>query len=391
MAFRSSFVRVALIVATVALLAGAAAPARASVVLLDEYWSPEVMVNGVKVTEVDTEATGDPTQAVAGYYSAKLQNEKGWPNVRFRNAAGMGATGLLPDQTEARLWYRTDKWNGKWNMQIWIFSAAAGQPVHVLTAELDGGGEGGRLIADDRWHQARGMLKKGPDFDRVPATKANEACYVWLAPSEAWDVAHTTYVDRIEVINVAGPHQGEAPPAPAGRVHLTPGAQTIAPGLVMWEGEDAIESTFPPDGLYVPTSADQQRLLSNGAWLQHLSAEGAKAAWKVNVADAGSYALWTRGFWYKGGFRWRVDEGDWHTSGPDRKVTAAVKYLDSDPEAWGIAALMIGWTPLGQAELPAGEHRLQIECMEDATGFGFDCFVLAHDAFVPAAVQEEGT
>jgi hypothetical protein len=384
---RASAVRMALLFASAVLLFGAATPARASVVLLDEYWSPEIMVNDVQMSEVDTEATGDPREAVAGCFSAKLENQKGWPSVRFRNAAGMGSTGLLPGQTEARLWYRTDKWNGKWTMEIWILSAAAGRPVQVLTADLDGGGEGGRLIADDRWHQARGMLKEGPEFGKVPAVKANEACYVWLRPTEGWDIAHTTYVDRIEVINVDGPRKGEAPPAPASRVRPSPGAQTMAPGLVMWEGEDAVESTFPPDGLYVPETADQQRLLSNGAWLQHLSAEGAKASWKVTVPDAGPYALWARGFWYKGSFRWRIDEGEWQMSGPDRKVTAAVKYCDSDAEAWGIAALMVGWTPLGSADLKAGEHTLQIECLEDATGFGFDCFVLAHSAFSPPAEQ----
>lgn len=373
--------------ALAALAAACMAPASASVVLLDEYWAPDITVNDVKVTEVDTQATGEPTQAVVGDFSAMLENETGWPSVRFRNAAGMGSTGLLPDQTEARLWYRTDRWNGKWELGVWILSASAGRPVQVLTAELDGGGVEGRLIADDQWHQARGMLKKGPDFDKVPAKKANEACYVWLRPTDGWDIAHTTYVDRIEVINVDGPRKGEAPPRPASRVRPTPGAQAVAPGLTTWEGEDAVESTFPPDGLYIPMSADQQRLLSNGAWLQHLSAEGAKATWRVSVADTGPYALWARGFWYKGSFRWRIDEGGWHASGPDRKVTAAVKYLDSDAEAWGIAALMIGWTPLGTAELKAGAHTVQVECMEDATGFGFDCFVLAHGAFAPPAEQ----
>ena len=105
--------RLGVLLLAAALLAGAAAPARASVVLLDELWTPEITVNGVRVTEVDTEATGDPTQAVAGYFSAKLENETGAPNVRFRNAATVRPADLPPDQTEARLWYRTDKWNGK--------------------------------------------------------------------------------------------------------------------------------------------------------------------------------------------------------------------------------------------------------------------------------------
>ena len=76
-----------LLIAAAALLAGAAAQVRADVVLMDEYWTPEIMQNDVKVTEVDTQATGDPTQAVAGYFSAMLENQTGAPSVRFRSAA----------------------------------------------------------------------------------------------------------------------------------------------------------------------------------------------------------------------------------------------------------------------------------------------------------------
>jgi hypothetical protein len=96
-----------------------------------------------------------------------------------------------------------------------------------------------------------------------------------------------------------------------------------------------------------------------------------------------------RGFWYEGGFRWRIDDGQWRVSGPDRDVVAAVKYADSDEEIWGLAALMIGWTPLGSVELTAGEHTVSIECSEDATGHGFDCWVLARDAFVPRGPSAE--
>ena len=52
---RHSFIGLALLLAAV-LVAGR--PASASVVLLDEHWSPEITANDVKVTEVDTEASG---------------------------------------------------------------------------------------------------------------------------------------------------------------------------------------------------------------------------------------------------------------------------------------------------------------------------------------------
>ena len=377
-------VRMALVFSVAALLAGAAAPARADVVLLDEFWSPEIVQNDVKATEVDTEATGDPTMAAAGYFSARLENTSGAPNVRFRNAASVRPADLPPDQTEARLWYRTDKWNGKWTMEVWLYVPSAKQPVQMLTAALNGGGEGGRLIADDRWHQAKGVLKKGTEYDVAAAATVPTACFIWLRPTEGWDIAHTTYVDRVEAVVVSGPQKGKPMPAPARHVRPVPGLQTDAPGFIMFEGEDIAGDPFPPGSAYLPDSADEQRLLSNGAWLQSAEVPGAKTAWEFNVADAGSYALWARGFWFRGGFRWRVDDGEWQTSGPDRKIVNAVHYRDIDAKAWGLPAVTVGWTSLGQVDLKAGEHKLQIECSQDAIGFAFDCWVLARGAFVPA-------
>ena len=97
---------------------GAAKLACASIVLLDEYWSPEITLGDVAVSEVDTAATDDPTQAVAGYFSAKLENMFDAPNVRFRNAATVRPADLPPDETEARLWYRTDEWNGRMALEV---------------------------------------------------------------------------------------------------------------------------------------------------------------------------------------------------------------------------------------------------------------------------------
>ena len=98
-----------------AVLLGALVPARpasADVVLLDEYWTPEILVNDVVVTEIDTLETEDPTQAKSGEFSALLENFSGWPNVRFRGSSRIVADQLPPGYTEAGLWYRTDAWEG---------------------------------------------------------------------------------------------------------------------------------------------------------------------------------------------------------------------------------------------------------------------------------------
>jgi hypothetical protein len=369
------------VMAAAALLVGAAAPVRASVVLLDEFWSPEVTVTDVQATEVDTETTGDPTQAVAGYFSAKLENIKGAPNVRFRDSASLRPTDLPPDQTEARLWYRTDKWDGKWALSVWIYVHSASRPVEMLKADLDGGGKDGRLIADNQWHQAKGLLKKGSEYEvAAGAAPVPANSYVMLHATEGWDIAHTTYVDRVEAVGVSGPGKDKPMQPPTRHVRPVPGFQTDGPGLIWFEGEDAVENTFQPGSAYLPGYADEQRLLSNGAWLQP-GTPAATAKWKFTVPAAGSYAVWARGFWFRGSFRWRVDDGEWKTSGPDRKYLNAVRYRDIDEEAWGLPAVTVGWSPLGAADLTAGEHMMQIECSENALGFAFDCWAVSRRAF----------
>jgi hypothetical protein len=358
---------------------------RADVVLLDEYWSPEIMVTDVNVTEVDTEDTGDPTQAVSGSFSALLENETGAPNVRFRNVASLRPDDLPPDETELRVWYRTDAWAGKWSVSIWLYVPAAGRPVEFLQTDLDGGGVDGRLVADDQWHQARGLLTKGPEFEVAAGGTVPAAAYVWLRSLEGWDIAHKTYVDRVEAVIVSGPRKGELAPRPARHVRPTPGAQMNGPGFVLFEGEDVTGEPFPPGRPYLPDNADEQRLLSNGAWHQGAGVAGARAAWQFTIAEPGAYDLWVRGFWYRGDWRWRTDDGDWHVSGPGRKLLNAVHYRDIDEEVWGQPDITIAWTPLGKIDLAEGEHTLEIEAGEEALGFGFDCWVLARDDTFAAA------
>jgi hypothetical protein len=379
---RWSSVRIVAVAAAL-VLAGESATDAGGLVLLDEHWSPEIALNDVWVAEVDTEETGEPRQAVAGYFSARLENANGAPNVRFRNAASVRPADLPPNETEARLWYRTDSWDGKMALELWLYVHSAGRPVCVLTADLDGGGEDGRLIADDEWHQARGVFGRGPEYETAAGGAAPAAAFVWLRPTEGWDIPHTTYVDRIEAVVLSGPMKDRPMPVPPCRVRRTPGAQISAPGLVMFEGENAVGEPFPPASPYMPHSAREQQLLSNGAWLQSAEVPGAVAAWEFDVADGGRYALWARGFWYRGGFRWRVGEGEWQMSGPNRDIVGEVHYRDIDAEAWGQPGITVGWAPLGQVDLTAGRHTLEIECTEDALGFGFDCWVLARDAFRP--------
>ena len=357
------------------------APARADVVLLDEYWVPEIVVNDVQVTEADTQQTGDATQARFGEFSALLSNETGWPNVRFI-AARLALEEIPPEESDVCLWYRTNAWAGKWRLEIWMFyHGAVTEPVKVLEANLDGGEDDGRLTADGDWHEARGILRKAQDYDKIP-TDAWGVSYVWLVPGDGWGIPHETYVDRIEVDVLAGPFADVGPDAPV-RVRPRPGAQTTGDTWVWWEAEDAIEHSFPPSGAYPTSKGAEQAKLSNGAWLQHhnLGELRLTARWEIDVPQAGDYHLWCRGCMTPTPFRWRWDAGHWQERTDDVPVIDRVMLRDW-MGAW--------WFQVDDVTLTGGKHTFEIEGKEGAEGAAFDCFLLTQREFTPEGAKKPG-
>jgi beta-lactamase regulating signal transducer with metallopeptidase domain len=359
---------------------------RSTLVLLDESWAPDLAQNDTVVTEISTEASGDPTQAVAGYFSVRLENETGAPSARFRSANSGLYKDLPPDRTEARLWYRTDRWDGKLALQLWALVPGQPAPVLWLEAELDGGGPDGRLVADDRWRQAKGLLKKGADFDRVLMDDVYRTCLVWLKPVEGPDIRHTTYVDLVEAVP---PGKAQPTVTSAQRVGPAPGAQNDGPGWVWWEAEDAANAVPEPTNTLLPRNADAQKSLSNGTWIQgaddgqrfpYAAPEDAEPfRYEVKVADDGTYALWLRGYCARSSFRWRWDGGEWHASAPGTDSIGAVMLTGN----W----VPVGWSRLGEVALTAGTHTFEVQTvqMPNRTALAFDCYVLAKGAFVPPA------
>lgn len=348
-------------------------PASANMVLLDEYWSPEISHNGTEVTEVDTEETRDPTEAVAGYFSARLENERGAPNVRCRNGPTFRIEDLVPGETEARMWYRTDNFNGNLRLEVWIHTPEAGRPFRFLGADLDGGGEDGRLVTDDRWHRAEGILQKADEYDMAPESGVAGTSWVWLRATEGWDIAHRTFVDRIEAVPLS--ESESAGSLPARHVRPVPGRHTEGPGFVWWEAEDALEPPEPARDNFAPTDAAQQHLVSNGRWvLMAKKTNLGPLRYEVEVDEAGTYALWARGYYKQGSFRWRWDGGEWRTSAPGVNTARAVIFISD----W----MPVGWAHLGEVELSADTHTFEVEGLQAPVGLGFDCWVLARNAFV---------
>ncbi len=162
-----------------------------------------------------------------------------------------------------------------------------------------------------------------------------------------------------------------------------PGAQIEGPDVVWWEGENAVEPQSVPADMFLPRDAVAQQVLSNGAWThKHRKTNMDPVHYKVKLPQEANYTFWARGYFKQGSFRWRWDEGDYHTSAPDLNVSNWAMLLGN----W----LPVGWARLGQQQLSAGEHTLEVEPIEAPLGLGFDCFVLARAAFVPAVVQSGG-
>ena len=360
-------------------------PSRADIALLDEYWSPEIVVNDVTATEVDTKSTGDATQAKTGEFSAKLENLVGFPNVRFRSAAmvRLDQIPLADQESEAALWYRTDAWPGPWRLEVWVYCPEADPgPVKVLEAALDGGGKDGTLLADDQWHQARGVLARSGAYDRVPQDKLMPT-YVWLAPLDGWDKPHVTYVDRIEIEVVKGPLKGHPAPAPVQHVRGKPGAQTKGNGWVWWEGEDAVEHNVPHWGALLPNNAEEQGKLSNGDWLQWHGQDGLYANYEIGVPEAGNFALWCRGVGPP--FEWQWQGQAWQLAPPEPAWTDGV-HLRGHIEG----PLFASWVHLGDLDLPAGKQTFSVAGSSPQEALGFDCFLLTKRPFTPHGAAKPG-
>jgi hypothetical protein len=176
--------------ATMALVMLVGAVAAEEQVLLDDQWEADLKLNGTECSVIEKAAPGDPAVRF-GDAAVQLTNRTGAPQVRFSNAGRVKAGQLVPGETELQLWYRTDRWNGRWNAELWAWHrAVSDHTFRLLGGALDGGGPQGRLIADGEWHEAVAVLEASEEFARVePGFQV--PLFVMLAPTSGWDVEHT--------------------------------------------------------------------------------------------------------------------------------------------------------------------------------------------------------
>ncbi len=198
---------------TIALAWGTPGPGPAQdLVLLDEEWAFELMLNEVKGALIEAEEEGVDLRVKVGSRSALLQNDGGAPTVRFRDASPIDLSKLQAGATKLRMWYRTDNWDGTWQVRIFTYyRPVSDRTFALLEGDLDGGGENGRLIPDDRWHQGMAALQPTPEYHKVDAT-AVVPTFVMLVPKSGWNKKHRTYVDHVSLVGLAESVQAPARP-----------------------------------------------------------------------------------------------------------------------------------------------------------------------------------
>lgn len=311
--------------------------------------------------------------------------QDGWPNVRFRSAAMVTPGSIALPASEARLWYRTDAWDGMWRLEVWVHvHGVTPAPVKALEAVLNGGGGGGRLLADGQWHQATGPLAAAAAYAGLPKERP-VSTYVWLVPVEGWGKPHRTLIDRCEIGSPGA--SADAAPAPARRMRPKPGTQSAGAGWIWWEAEDAGRHDFPPGGTYATFTREQQEKLSGGDWLQWHDCTGHSAAWTLAVAEAGAYSFWVRASAPDGPFQLRWDHRDWRVLGPD-DVEPVDPRLVHDRGDWKLDA---GWVRLGEVTLSAGSHTFDMTGLPGAGGVAIDCWLLTRGMFTPDGCRKPAT
>lgn len=150
---------------------------------------------------------------------------------------------------------------------------------------------------------------------------------------------------------------------------------------VWLEAEDAKETNMPK-------AAENPATISGGQWLQGSVANGLYAQYDVTVKEGGRYDFLARRYWLHGAFQWRFDNDPWVAVDNLHQWI-----LNSTPKA--AKAGEATWSDLGYVTLTPGPHTLRIELLANSKYqfnkvFGFDCFALTNDGFMPKDISRDG-
>jgi beta-galactosidase len=125
---------------------------------------------------------------------------------------------------------------------------------------------------------------------------------------------------------------------------------TVKPDIPEFELRPHGEGSFLSGGKVAIMSIDERHTH------KALGDAGKIAAWDFTTKTAGKHEIWARiGFeWVRSDFDWRIDDGAWQTA----------KSTDATTDLQQLAFWCeIAWLKMGEQDLPAGKHSLQLRFM----------------------------
>ncbi len=165
-------------------------------------------------------------------------------------------------------------------------------------------------------------------------------------------------------------------------------AATAQPTSLWWEGETPATTSVNGPSPFQPGTGGDFSLLSDGDWLSGVVTAGNAghhAVYDIDVPADGTYEFWTRKFWRHGAFEWRFNDEPW---------TACTWHCNIADETELRTHVVANWVPLGNVTLGRGpqrfEWRLTGHPKDTDEAFGFDCFLLTTDPFVPRGKLRPG-
>jgi hypothetical protein len=165
---------------------------------------------------------------------------------------------------------------------------------------------------------------------------------------------------------------------------LTPAPVAAQPYL--WR---EAESQAKADPAFQPGGWGRSEYLSGGRWLfatidekdvpAKVPAAGTSVVFELPVEQFGKFEVWARvGYEFaRSPFRWRIDGGAWAEVTPGQFTTDLMAVADFAE---------VAWLKLGDADLPAGTRKLEINAPRPGKGrflFGLDCVLATRAPFRP--------
>lgn len=196
--------RVLIIVAALAAVA-VAGTAPEPIPLLDEDWDVELTWHDTTAEVVTAERAGGRVRS--GEKALRVSSPRGAPQFRIKNAGSLrlDRAGSRP---KLRLWYRAEKWTGRWSVQLHTYyRPLADRTFPIFKGVLDGAGPEGSLVADGKWHRAEAPLEATERARKIPG-KVSLPLFLMFRPVGGGDSAHRALIDRVEVLPSAGGRPG---------------------------------------------------------------------------------------------------------------------------------------------------------------------------------------